>query len=65
MDVGDWMARSEGLPFLRFVPVDNRIAVRAALAVPPRRDDLVNESGSPLAHPAAATEALGLPSADA
>jgi PIN domain nuclease of toxin-antitoxin system len=29
MDVGDWIARSEGLPFLNFVPVDNRIAVRA------------------------------------
>lgn len=29
MDVGDWIARSEGLPFLSFVPVDNRIAVRA------------------------------------
>jgi PIN domain nuclease of toxin-antitoxin system len=29
MDVGDWIARSEGLPFLSFIPVDNRIAVRA------------------------------------
>ena len=29
MDVEDWVARSEALPFLRFVPVDNRIAVRA------------------------------------
>lgn len=29
MEVGDWIARSEALPFLRFVPVDNRIALRA------------------------------------
>lgn len=39
MDVGDWIARSEALPFLRFVPVDNRIAVRATeLADYPHRD---------------------------
>ncbi len=30
MDVADWIARSESLPFIHFVPVDNRIAVRAA-----------------------------------
>ena len=29
MDVADWIARSESLPFAHFVPVDNRIAVRA------------------------------------
>ena len=29
MKTGDWIARSEALPFLSFVPVDNRIAVRA------------------------------------
>ncbi len=29
MDVADWIARSESLPFVNFVPVDNRIAVRA------------------------------------
>jgi PIN domain nuclease of toxin-antitoxin system len=29
MEVGDWIARTEALPFLRFVPVDNRIALRA------------------------------------
>jgi PIN domain nuclease of toxin-antitoxin system len=29
MDVGDWIANSEPLPFLRFVPVTNQIAVRA------------------------------------
>lgn len=29
MDVEDWIARSEALPFLNFIPVDNRIAVRS------------------------------------
>jgi PIN domain nuclease of toxin-antitoxin system len=29
MPVADWIARSEALPFLRFVPVDNRIALRS------------------------------------
>lgn len=29
MDVGDWISRSEALPFVRFVPVDNHIALRA------------------------------------
>jgi PIN domain nuclease of toxin-antitoxin system len=29
MGVADWVARSEALPFLRFVPVDNRIALRS------------------------------------
>ena len=27
--VEDWIARSEALPFVRFVPLDNRIALRA------------------------------------
>ncbi|RPH53594.1 PIN domain-containing protein [bacterium] len=27
VDPGEWIARSESLSFLRFVPVDNRIAV--------------------------------------
>lgn len=27
MDVEEWVAKSEALPFLRFVPMDNRIAV--------------------------------------
>jgi PIN domain nuclease of toxin-antitoxin system len=30
MAVEDWIARSEALPFLHFVPVDNRIALRSA-----------------------------------
>ncbi len=29
MPVEDWVARSEALPFLRFVPVDTRIALRS------------------------------------
>ena len=29
MDVTDWIAKSESLPFLQFVPVDNRIALRS------------------------------------
>lgn len=29
MDVHDWVARSEALPFLRFVPVNHRIALRS------------------------------------
>jgi PIN domain nuclease of toxin-antitoxin system len=31
LDVREWIARTEALPFLRFVPVDNQIAVRAVL----------------------------------
>jgi PIN domain nuclease of toxin-antitoxin system len=29
MDVDDWVARSESLPFFNFVPVSNRIAIRS------------------------------------
>jgi PIN domain nuclease of toxin-antitoxin system len=29
MPAEDWIARSEALPFLKFVPVDNRIALRS------------------------------------
>lgn len=29
MEVDDWVARSESLPFIQFVPVDNRIALRS------------------------------------
>ena len=29
LDVEDWIIRSEALPFLNFIPVDNRIAVRS------------------------------------
>jgi PIN domain nuclease of toxin-antitoxin system len=30
MSAEDWIARSEALPFLRFIPVDNRIALKSA-----------------------------------
>jgi PIN domain nuclease of toxin-antitoxin system len=39
MDVQDWVARSEALPFLNFVPVDNRIALRSAHLPTPLHDD--------------------------
>lgn len=29
MELADWITASEGLPFLNFIPVDNRIAIRA------------------------------------
>lgn len=29
MDVGEWIRRCETLPFLRFVPVDNAVALRS------------------------------------
>jgi PIN domain nuclease of toxin-antitoxin system len=29
MNVEDWVARSESLPFLEFVPLDNRIAIHS------------------------------------
>ena len=29
MDAADWIEKSEALPFLEFVPVDNRITVRS------------------------------------
>jgi PIN domain nuclease of toxin-antitoxin system len=29
MSAEDWIVRSEALPFLRFIPVDNRIAVKS------------------------------------
>ena len=39
MDAQDWIAKSEALPFLHFVPVDNAIAVRSVrLAEPLHRD---------------------------
>ena len=29
IDVSDWISHSEALPFLRFIPVDHRLAVRS------------------------------------
>ena len=39
MDVADWVAKSEALEFIRFVPVDNRIAVRATRLTAPLHAD--------------------------
>lgn len=39
MSVEDWIARSEALPFLRFVPVDNRIALRSTSLAGHLHDD--------------------------
>jgi PIN domain nuclease of toxin-antitoxin system len=39
MDVADWVAKSEALPFLRFVPVDNGIALRSVLLPAPLHND--------------------------
>ena len=39
MDVADWVAKSEALPFLRFVPVDNGIALRPVLLPAPLHND--------------------------
>lgn len=38
-DVADWVARSEALPFLRFVPVNNRIALGALRMPEPLHSD--------------------------
>jgi len=34
MDAADWISKAEELPYVRFVPVDNRIAVRATQLPP-------------------------------
>lgn len=34
-----WLASLEALPFLNFVPVDNRIALRSVELPPPRHED--------------------------
>lgn len=39
MAVGDWLAASEALPFLRFIPVDHRIALRSVLLPDPLHND--------------------------
>lgn len=38
-EVGDWIARSEALPFVRFVPVDNHVARRSVALPPPFHPD--------------------------
>lgn len=39
MDAQDWIARSESLPFLHFVPVDNAIAIRSVRLPEPFHKD--------------------------
>jgi len=39
MDAEDWIGKSEALPFLHFVPVDNAIAVRSVRLTEPFHSD--------------------------
>jgi PIN domain nuclease of toxin-antitoxin system len=39
MEVEDWVALSEALPYLHFVPVDHRIALRSNNLPPPFHED--------------------------
>ena len=39
MPLDNWLSHSESLPFLRFVPVDNRIAARSVLLPEPLHRD--------------------------
>lgn len=39
MTAEDWIARSEALPFLQFVPVNNRIALKSTDLAGPLHDD--------------------------
>jgi len=39
MDVGVWVARSEAMPFLRFLPVTNSIALKSVELPPPLHAD--------------------------
>lgn len=39
MDSQDWIAKSEALPFLHFVPVDNAIAIRSVRLPEPFHKD--------------------------
>ena len=39
MDVADWIAKSENLPFFQFVPVSNSIAVKSVNLPPPLHPD--------------------------
>jgi PIN domain nuclease of toxin-antitoxin system len=39
MDVGEWIQRSEALPFFNFIPIDNAIAVRSVHLAGPLHDD--------------------------
>jgi PIN domain nuclease of toxin-antitoxin system len=39
MDVTDWVSQSERLPFFRFIPVDNAIAIKAVNLPQPLHSD--------------------------
>jgi len=39
LDVTDWIARSEKLPFFRFIPVDNSVAVKSVNLPQPLHSD--------------------------
>ena len=39
MDVLDWIAKSENLPFIQFIPVSNSIAVKSVNLPPPLHQD--------------------------
>jgi PIN domain nuclease of toxin-antitoxin system len=39
MDAQDWIVRSEALPFIHFVPVDNAVAVRSVRLTEPFHKD--------------------------
>ena len=39
MDVTDWIAKSENLPFIQFIPVTNSIAVKSMNLPPPLHPD--------------------------
>jgi len=39
MDVSEWISSSEKLPFIRFIPIDNGIAVRSVYLPQPLHND--------------------------
>jgi PIN domain nuclease of toxin-antitoxin system len=39
MDVRDWIAKSESIPFFHFVPVDNAVAYKSVFLPEPAHDD--------------------------
>lgn len=39
MDIDTWMERVEALPFIRFIPVDNKIAAKSVSLPPPLHND--------------------------
>ncbi|SPD75165.1 PilT protein-like [uncultured Desulfobacterium sp.] len=39
IELDDWIARSEGLPFISFIPIDNQIALKSVQLPPPLHND--------------------------